>query len=109
MAYNIDLEDRIDRLASRVGDPEKKRMFGGVGYMLNGNLCFGIHKDELILRTSPEKCEELLKNDEIQPFAITGKPMKGWLLVSLDAMETNDQLLAMLRIGADFAKSLPKK
>ncbi len=55
MAYNIDLEDRIDRLASRVGGPEKKKMFGGIGYMLNGNLCFGIHKDALILRTLPEK------------------------------------------------------
>jgi hypothetical protein len=109
MAYDIDLEDRIDRLASRVGNPVKKKMFGGVGYLLNGNLCFGIHKHDLILRASPETCDKLLENDEIQPFDITGKPMKGWLLVSLDAIETEGQLLKMLRIGGNFAKTLPVK
>ena len=54
MGYNQDLEDEIDRLIERLGDIAKKRMFGGVGYLINGNMCFGIHKESLELRVSPE-------------------------------------------------------
>ncbi len=109
MSYNVDLEERIDRVISRLGNLDKKRMFGGIGYILNGDLCFGIHKDDLILRTSKEQSEKMMNDDDIRPFDITGKPMKGWLLISPDAVETDEQLLKMLRIGADFAKTLPKK
>ena len=87
----------------------KKKMFGGVGYMLNGNMCFGIYKDFLIIRTSKEKANDLMKNEQITPFDITGRPMKGWVLVSLDILKTKDQLLDMLDIGRSFAETLPKK
>ena len=109
MAYNLDLEDRIDRLLSRLGDITKKKMFGGVGYLMNGNLCFGIHKESLILRTGIKKAEELMKSEYITPFDITGKPMKGWVLVSPDVFDTDDQLLDMLRLGIDFVKTLHYK
>jgi len=110
MPYNLDLEDRIDRLAPRLGDVAKKKMFGGVGYMFRGNMCFGIHKESLMLRVSPEQGEKLLKNEYFSPFeAMTRNPMKGWLLVSPDAVETDDQLLDMLKLGLDFAATLLKK
>ena len=109
MAYNIDLEDRIDRLTDRLGEIAKKKMFGGVGYLINGNMCFGIHKESLVLRTSPEKAEELMRSEYFTPFDITGKPMKGWVLVSPDVLETEDQLLDILRLGVSFAGTLPKK
>ena len=106
MAYNLDLEDRIDRLAGRLGDPIKKRMFGGIGYVLNGNMCFGIHKESLVVRTSPERADELLRSEYVTPFDITGRPMKGWLLVSPDAVETEDQLLDMLKLGIEHVRTL---
>jgi TfoX/Sxy family transcriptional regulator of competence genes len=109
MAYNIDLEERIDRLTDRLGEITGKKMFGGVGYLINGNMCFGIHKESLVLRTSPEKADELLRSEYITPFDITGKPMKGWVLVSLDILETEDQLLDMLQIGVSYAENLPSK
>jgi TfoX/Sxy family transcriptional regulator of competence genes len=109
MAYNIDLEDRIDRLTDRLGEIAKKKMFGGVGYLINGNMCFGIYKESLVLRTSPEKAEELMRSEYFTPFDITGKPMKGWVLVSPDVLETEDQLLDILRLGVSFAGTLPKK
>ncbi|MBI2858822.1 MAG: TfoX/Sxy family protein [Chloroflexi bacterium] len=109
MAYNLDLEDRIDRLTGRLGEIAKKKMFGGIGYLMHGNMCFGIHKESLMLRTSAEKAEKLLKSEYVTPFDITGKPMKGWLLVSPDAVETDDQLLKMLRLGIRFVQTLPKK
>jgi hypothetical protein len=109
MGYNQDLEDAIDRLIDRLGDIAKKRMFGGVGYLINGNMCFGIHKESLVLRTSPEKAEEMMKSEYVTPFDITGKPMKGWVLVSPDVLETEDWLLDMLTLGVSFAETLPKK
>ncbi|MFC2022572.1 TfoX/Sxy family protein [Chloroflexota bacterium] len=109
MPYNLDLEYRIDRLTDRFGDITKKRMFGGVGYLINGNMCFGIHKEYLIIRTSIEKAEDLLKSEYIIPFDITGKPMKGWIMVSPDYIETEDQLLDMLKIGVNFAETISSK
>ena len=109
MAYNLDLEDRMDRLTDRLGVIIKKKMFGGIGYLLNGNMCFGIYKESLVLRTFPEKAQELLKNEYYAPFDITGKALKGWLLVSPDALETEDQLLETLKLGIHFVEGLPRK
>ena len=109
MVYNIDLEAKIDKLTNRLGDITKKRMFGGLGYLLNGNMCFGIYREYLVLRTAPEKAAELLQEDDTKPFDITGRPMKGWLMVSPDAVETEDRLLAMLQIGVSYAETLAIK
>ena len=109
MAYNLDLEDKIDHLIDRFGNVTKKKMFGGVGYLINGNMCFGIHKEALVLRTFPEKAEELLKSEYVTPFDTIGKPMKGWVLVSPDVLESDDKLMKMLRPGIRFAETLPKK
>jgi TfoX/Sxy family transcriptional regulator of competence genes len=109
VSYNLDLEYRIDQLADRMGEISKKRMFGGIGYLTNGNLAFGIHKESLVIRISPEKAKEILKSEYISPFDITGRAMKGWLLVSPDAVETNEQLSEMLKISYGFAKTLPAK
>jgi TfoX/Sxy family transcriptional regulator of competence genes len=109
MTYNLDLEDRIDRLKDRLGDIAKKKMFGGIGYLMRGNMCFGIHQESLVIRTFAEKAQELLKSEYFSPFDITGRPMKGWLLVSPDAMETEEQLLDMLKLGVSFVETLPGK
>ena len=109
MGYNVDLEERIDRLKDRLGEIIKKKMFGGVGYLINGNMCFGIYRESLVLRTSAEKAEELMRSDHAAPFDITGRPMKGWVLVSPDALENDDKLLGMLKLGISFGKTLPKK
>jgi len=109
MVYNLDLEDKIDRLTDRLGSITKKKMFGGIGYLINGNMCFGIHKEFLIIRTSLEKADDLLESEYVTPFDITGKPMKGWVKVSPDYVETEDQLMNMLQLGASFAETLPGK
>jgi TfoX/Sxy family transcriptional regulator of competence genes len=109
MGYNVDLEDRIDRLMGGFGEVTKKKMFGGVCYLIKGNMCFGIHKESLIVRISPDKAEELMRSEYVIPFDITGKPMKGWVLVSPDIVETDEQLLDMMKLGVNFAKTLPKK
>jgi TfoX/Sxy family transcriptional regulator of competence genes len=109
MSYSHDLEDRIDRLMGRLGQITKKKMFGGIGYLINGNMCFGIHKESLVVRISPDKAEELMRSEYVTPFDITGKPMNGWVLVSPRVVKTNEQLLDMMSLGANFAATLPKK
>jgi hypothetical protein len=107
MPYNLDLEYRIDKLADRFGISDKKKMFGGICYLLNGNMCFGIYKEFLIVRTTVEKADELMKNESVTPFDITGRPMKGWVMISPDYVETDTRLESMLQLGRDFVKKLP--
>lgn len=109
MAYNTELEYKIDLFIKNDNRISKKKMFGGTGYLLNGNMCFGIYKYFLIVITTPEKGEELLKNDQIRIFDITGRPMKGWLMVSPDLLNDRTDLAAFLQTGLDFAVTLPEK
>ncbi len=109
MPYSTDLERRIDELVVKLGPVEKKKMFGGIGYMAKGNMCFGIHKDFFILRVSEQKGDELMKSKYAGPFEMTRQPMKGWLQIAPEGVKSDDQLLSMMRLGIDFASSLAKK
>jgi TfoX/Sxy family transcriptional regulator of competence genes len=107
MPCNLDLEAKIDRLTPELGSFTKKKMFGGVGYLSNGKMVFGIHKQYLFLRTSPEQGEELLKRGSVKPFDMTRRPMKGWILVSPESLRTEKQLTDLLNMAVNHAKTLP--
>jgi TfoX/Sxy family transcriptional regulator of competence genes len=109
MPYNTELEKRIDALLVRIGPAIKKRMFGGIGYMTDDKMCFGIHKELLVLRTTAERADDLLKTGVARPFDITGRPMKGWVMISNDAVKTEGELLGYLMLGFEFARSLESK
>jgi TfoX/Sxy family transcriptional regulator of competence genes len=108
MAYNLKLAERIRSQLDGVPFVEKK-MFGGVGFLLNGNMACGVNKDNLIVRVDPEKHVTLLKKPHVKPFDLTGKPMKGWLLVEADGVKTEKQLGAWVKDGVEFAATLPAK
>ncbi len=109
MPYNLDLELRLDRLLPRFGKAVKKKMFGGIGYLMNGNMAFGIHKDALVVRVTPDQAEKLLKQDFVKEFDMTGRPMAGWLLVSPEGVKTDESLMGFLRVAVDYVKALPAK
>ncbi len=109
MAYNTKLEVMIDVAVKRWKDVEKKKMFGGVGYLLKGNMAFGIWKDFLIVRMDKEQGEQSLKNANVTPFDITGKPMAGWVLVKEAGWKQQTGLAKWIEIGKKFALSLPEK
>lgn len=109
ISQDPDLETRIDSYTFNFDRMIKKNMFGGRGYLLNGNMCFGIYKDHLLLRTSPNKAEELLKLDNIQPFDLTGRPMKGWLMIGMDFFKSDEKLNEMLEIGIKYVSRLRSK
>ncbi len=108
MAYNLKLAERIRSQLNGIRFVEKK-MFGGVGFLLNGNLACGVNGDDLIVRVDPEKHSVLLKKPHAKPFALTGSPMKGWLLVEADGCKTDKQLSTWIKEGIEFASTLPAK
>jgi TfoX/Sxy family transcriptional regulator of competence genes len=110
MAHDTQLESRIDRLIDSWGVPlTKMKMFGGVGYLAHGNMAFGIHKDGLVVRTTEEQGEELLRKPGVRVFDMTGRPMKNWFLTSREAIDTEESLLKLLELGRDRALTLPPK
>lgn len=109
MPYDEKLAARVrDMLAERSGVKEQK-MFGGVGFMLGGNMCCGVHGNELIVRVSPEESDETVSDPHVRLMDLTGKPMRGWLLVSPDGTRTEKALRGWVDRGVRFAGSLPKK
>jgi len=108
MAYNLKLAERLRSELSGIPVVEKK-MFGGIGFLLNGNMTCGVHKDNLIVRVDPEKHTTLLKKPHVRPFDITGRPMKGWLLVEAEGTKIDRQLSTWVKEGVEFASSLPPK
>jgi TfoX/Sxy family transcriptional regulator of competence genes len=110
MAYDTGLETRIDEITEQWEEPlTKKKMFGGLGYFIYGNMCFGIHKDDLILRATPEEGDELLLKKGIRVFDMTGRPMKSWFMANDDAISEDINLHELLIIGRNFALALPPK
>ncbi|MFN8412563.1 MAG: TfoX/Sxy family protein [Anaerolineales bacterium] len=87
----------------------EKNMFGGLGYLLHGNMACGWYKDDLVVRVDPAQLADFLKKKYTKPFALRGKPMKGWLLVEPDGYKTAKQLNAWIKIGIEYALSLPPK
>jgi len=109
MAYNTKLEEKIEAEVKQWKGMEKKRLFGGVCWMLKGNMAFGIYKDFLIVRMEREQGEKSLKLANVEPFAITGKPMSGWVMVNDAGWKGRAGLIKWIGIGKEYAQSLPVK
>ena len=84
-------------------------MFGGIGYLLHGNMACGILHDDLIVRVGPEKYADALALPHTREFDITGRVMKGWVMVSKDGCGSKEDLSAWIQRGIAFAGSLPEK
>ena len=108
MAYNLKLAERIRSQLDGIPSVEKK-MFGGVGFLIHGNMACGVHKEDMIVRVDPAKHAKLLQKPHAKPFDITGRPMKGWLLVEPDGCKTSKQLSTWVKEGIEFALTLPPK
>jgi TfoX/Sxy family transcriptional regulator of competence genes len=109
MAYDKSIEKRIDSLIAPWPNIEKKMMFGGVCYLTRGNMCFGIWKEYLIVRSDQATAQVQLQREHVRPFDVTGRPMKGWLMVTGQAWSTDAALKEWLVLGRDFALTLPEK
>lgn len=109
MPYNEDIDSRIRRIVRRWKNVDAKKMFGGICYLLNGNMVCGVYQDFLILRLGEKSAAEALKQSHTRPFDITGKPMKGWVMVEGGGFKTEEKLKSWLDKAKSFVKTLPAK
>jgi hypothetical protein len=109
VAYDEGLAERVrDLLADEAGVTEK-RMFGGLCFLLGGNMCVGVVRDELMVRTGPDAYEALLELPHARKMDFTGRPMRGLLFVGADGVLADRELAGWVSHGTSYAKSLPAK
>jgi TfoX/Sxy family transcriptional regulator of competence genes len=109
MAYDEGLAGRARGILVELPGFVEKRMFGGVGFMLRGNMACGVNGDELIVRVGPANYEQALELPHTRRFDMTGRPMRGWVMVASEGLASDAELEEWVRRGVDFALSLPEK
>lgn len=111
MAYNEKLNDRMREAMANLPKVEEKHMFGGTCFMLNGKMCVGVVKDEMMCRINPELYEEALQKVGCREMVFTGKPMKGYVFVSEEGLKGKKQFDYWINLCLDFNKQAkaPKK
>ncbi len=109
MAYDEGLAQRVRATLAEQPAVVEKKMFGGLTFMLQGNMCCGIIKDGLLVRVGPARYAAALDQPHAQPMMFTGKPMKGIVLVGAQGCATEPDLQHWVQQGVAFAGSLPPK
>jgi TfoX/Sxy family transcriptional regulator of competence genes len=109
MAFSEGLAERIRQALSRRKGIEEKTMFGGIGFLLNGNMLVGVWQDSMIVRLQPERSDEALQELHVSEFNITGRAMKGWVLVGPEAVRESKQLNGWIQRAVKFVGKLPAK
>jgi hypothetical protein len=109
MSFNEALADRVRQGLARRKNIEEKKMFGGIGFLLKGNMLVGVWKESLVVRLGPEDGVEALKEPHVREFDITGRAMKGWVLVDPQGIEGDDDLSGWIERAMKFVGKLAGK
>ena len=110
MAYDEDLAVRIRELMSDVDGVEEKKMFGGLGFIIQGNMSVAASgQGGILVRVPPDETEALSQGDHVEPMVMRGREMRGWLRVADDGIQTEGQLEEWVTRGVSYARSLPPK
>ena len=110
MAYDQELADRVREHVEHEKGLTEKRMFGGLAFLINGNMAVSASgKGGLLLRVDPAETESLLREPHASRFEMRGREMNGWLHLDANALATDDELGRWIRRGVTYAKSLPPK
>ena len=109
MTYDTLLAARLRAALGPLPDLVEKKMFGGVGFLFNGNMACGVHKNDLIVRVGPRRSAEALIRPHTRIFDMTGHPMAGWVMVEPEGCASEAELIAWVEQGLAFARSLPPK
>ena len=109
MAYDEKLADRIRNLLARRKGFSERKMFGGISFMLRGNMCCGVNNDDLVVRVGPERYDEALADPHARPMDFTGRPLRGFVFVASGGYRTEKALAKWVRQATDFVESLPAK
>ncbi len=109
MAYSEELAHRVRDHISSNGDVVEKKMFGGIAFMSHGNMAVCVTGDELMVRVGLDGYEAAIADPGVRDFDLTGKKMKGWVLVDTQTVAADNDLHGWIEVGMNFANSLPPK
>ena len=109
MAYDEELAARVREALAASEAVTEKQMFGGIAFMLGGNMCCGVVKNDLMVRLGDERGKQALTRPHARPMDFTGRPMKGFIYVGPDGLRTGEALRAWVEEAVAFAASLPPK
>jgi TfoX/Sxy family transcriptional regulator of competence genes len=109
MAYDAGLAERIRGVLDARSDVDERKMFGGIAFLVAGNMACGVMRDDLMVRMEPDAAAALESEPGVRRFDMGGRPMKGWLLVAPEASADDGDLERWVRRGEEFAASLPPK
>lgn len=109
MAYDEGLAQRIREALSHRRDLSEKKMFGGLCFLLGGNMCCGIVGEELMLRVGPDAYQEILEREHAREMDFTGRALRGMVYVGVPGLDSDEALGSWLEPAASFAGSLPPK
>ena len=109
MAYDEALAQRIRAALPDVPGLTEKKMFGGIGFLVHGNMACGVNAENLLVRIRPDATDAALAQPAVHVFDMTGRPMKGWIIVLPEGLQSADDLKRWIEQGMEFAQSLPPK
>ena len=109
MAYDAHLADRIRSILRSAGEFSEKKMFGGLAFMVNGHMCCGVLKTDLVLRLTAEEAAASFRQPHTRPMDFTGKPMKSMIYVSAIGTDSDQALATWVGSAVKLARILPEK
>jgi TfoX/Sxy family transcriptional regulator of competence genes len=109
MAFDEGLAERIRRVLDVRSDVDERKMFGGIAFLVAGNMACGVRGEDLMVRVEPDTAAALESEPGVSRSAMGSRPMKGWLLVAPEATADDGDLERWVRRGEEFAASLPPK
>jgi TfoX/Sxy family transcriptional regulator of competence genes len=110
VAYDEDLANRIRELVAREDGVSEQRMFGGLAFLINGNMSVAASgQGGLMLRVEPSETDALLGKPHARAFVMRGREMQGWLRIDEEGVRTKRQLAPWVARGVSYARSLPAK
>ncbi len=109
MPYDERLAGRVRAVMANADGVRERKMFGGLAFLLNGNMCCGLVRNDLMVRVGPDDYEQSLQRAHARAMDFTGKPMKGFVYVSPAGVASETNLRGWVSRGLDFARSLPAK
>ena len=110
MAYDEGLADRIRELVAGEANLTEQAMFGGLAFLLNGNMAIAASgQGGLLVRADPDQFDKIVATSTAEPMVMRGREMHGWLRVDADAVRTKRQLAKWVDLGTAYARSLPAK
>ena len=109
MAYSEQLANRVRKIAKARPTVTEKKMFGGLAFMLNGNMFCGVTQDFLMARVGPDHYDDSLAKPHVRIMDFTGRPMKGYVYIDPAGIATDQELQFWVELCADYALTLPPK